>query len=55
MDTVTDLEQPHGADGDPSEGEGKYVYCVIRSPDEKDFGPIGIGEGVFLAACVASF
>ena len=27
------------------EEEGKYVYCVIRCPDDKDFGPIGIGEG----------
>ncbi len=46
MDQVPDLEQFHGADaGDASEEEGKYVYCVIRSADEKDFGPIGIGEG----------
>ena len=52
MDSVPDLEPrgdlPQGADGGPTEGseeEGKYVYCVIRSPDEKDFGPIGIGEG----------
>ena len=25
--------------------EGKYVYCIIKSVDECDFGPIGIGEG----------
>ena len=25
--------------------EGKYVYCIIKSADERDFGPIGIGEG----------
>lgn len=25
--------------------EGKYVYCIIKTPDFKDFGPIGIGEG----------
>ncbi|MGQ0561914.1 MAG: GvpL/GvpF family gas vesicle protein [Gemmatimonadota bacterium] len=25
--------------------EGKYVYCIIKSMDERDFGPIGIGEG----------
>lgn len=25
--------------------EGKYVYCVIKSADERDFGPIGIGDG----------
>ncbi len=24
--------------------EGKYVYCVIQSQDERDFGPIGIGQ-----------
>ena len=25
--------------------EGKYVYCIIKTVDEKDFGPIGIGDG----------
>jgi Mg2+ and Co2+ transporter CorA len=25
--------------------EGKYVYCIIKSPRERDFGPIGIGDG----------
>jgi hypothetical protein len=25
--------------------EGKYVYCVIKTADERDFGPIGIGDG----------
>src|SRR5512142_577945 len=25
--------------------EGKYVYCVIKTSDEREFGPIGIGEG----------
>ncbi len=25
--------------------EGKYVYCVIKTADEREFGPIGIGEG----------
>ena len=29
----------------PTEDEGKYVYCVIQSAEEKEFGPIGIGEG----------
>ena len=24
--------------------EGKYVYCIVRSPDQRDFGPIGIGD-----------
>lgn len=30
---------------DSDDEEGKYVYCVIKSVDEKEFGPIGIGEG----------
>ncbi|CAN5415440.1 gas vesicle protein GvpF [soil metagenome] len=25
--------------------EGKYVYCIIKSPKEREFGQIGIGEG----------
>jgi hypothetical protein len=25
--------------------EGKYVYCVIKTPEGREFGPIGIGEG----------
>lgn len=25
--------------------EGKYVYCVIKSPDDREFGPVGIGDG----------
>jgi Mg2+ and Co2+ transporter CorA len=25
--------------------EGKYVYCIVKSADEREFGPIGIGEG----------
>jgi hypothetical protein len=25
--------------------EGKYVYCVIKSPEQRDFGQIGIGQG----------
>ena len=25
--------------------EGKYVYCIIKSPKERDFGQIGIGDG----------
>jgi hypothetical protein len=24
--------------------EGKYVYCVIKTAEERDFGPLGIGE-----------
>jgi len=25
--------------------DGKYVYCIIKSPKGRDFGQIGIGEG----------
>ena len=25
--------------------EGKYVYCIIKTLEPRDFGPIGIGEG----------
>ena len=25
--------------------EGKYVYCIIKSPKTREFGQIGIGEG----------
>jgi hypothetical protein len=39
--TANALESVPGSNGD----EGKYVYCIIKSPDERDFGPIGIGEG----------
>ena len=26
--------------------EGKYVYCIIKSPKEREFGQIGIGDGI---------
>jgi hypothetical protein len=29
----------------PTGEEGKYVYCVIKTPDDREFGPIGIGDG----------
>ena len=39
----------HGAPTDvhdaASGDEGKYSDCVIRTPDERKFGPTGIGEG----------
>ena len=28
----------------PSTEEGKYVYCIIKSEADRDFGPIGIGD-----------
>lgn len=37
----TASEVPHTIDSD----EGKYVYCIIKSAETRDFGPIGIGEG----------
>ena len=33
-----------GDDLSPVE-EGKYVYCIIKCPKEREFGHIGIGEG----------
>jgi hypothetical protein len=27
----------------PPTDEGKYVYCIIKSDDDREFGPIGIG------------
>ena len=38
-DATTSLDS-----GSASE-EGKYVYCIIKTADERDFGPIGIGDG----------
>jgi hypothetical protein len=29
----------------PTGEEGKYVYCVIKTAEDRDFGPIGIGDG----------
>src|SRR5262245_43017504 len=40
-ETMTPMDSTATLSGD----EGKYVYCIIKSPDERDFGPIGIGEG----------
>lgn len=50
-----ETERPSGSPGEPSDAplpdsggdadEGKYVYCIIRSTDQRDFGTIGIGEG----------
>ncbi len=32
-------------DATATSGDGKYVYCIVKSADEREFGPIGIGEG----------
>ncbi len=42
---IPDVGTTSLAESQPSGDEGKYVYCVIKSPDEREFGPIGIGEG----------
>jgi hypothetical protein len=33
------------SDENVSIDEGKYVYCIIKSPRSREFGQIGIGEG----------
>ena len=44
------MTEPHGLEPDAqnqlgaAEG-GKYVYCIIRSERQRDFGAIGIGGG----------
>jgi hypothetical protein len=37
--------QPQKAPAHEASGDhrGKYVYCIIRSPEALRFGPIGIG------------
>ncbi len=39
--TPTDSAPPSG--GVPTDEEGKYVYCIIKTEDDDDFGAIGIG------------
>ncbi len=46
MNETTEPNAPDGNDVDvpaASGEEGKYVYCIIRSRDRRDFGNIGIG------------
>jgi len=42
-------EEEDERDAEPVSAEsaeiGKYVYCVIETDREEDFGPLGIGEG----------
>lgn len=38
------LDSKPGNEMPSADDEGKYVYCVIKSPEEREFGPIGIGE-----------
>lgn len=37
-------DTPRSTDDADDGGDGKYVYCIIQSADEQDFGPIGIGQ-----------
>src|SRR3569833_1257886 len=44
------MTEVHGFDADPQNQQGppdggKYVYCIIRSDRQRDFGAIGIGGG----------
>jgi Mg2+ and Co2+ transporter CorA len=43
-ETVRPSTTPVAEDGAGPE-DGKYVYCIIRSEQQQDFGSIGIGEG----------
>ena len=41
-----DVRTPRRAQSGAAEGdEGKYVYCVIKTAEDREFGPIGIGDG----------
>src|SRR3954470_19889001 len=44
---MTDVQAPQSeSSGQPGAAEGgKYVYCIIRSDRQRDFGSIGIGGG----------
>lgn len=39
------VEQNRESPAPTSGDEGKYVYCIIKTGEEREFGPIGIGEG----------
>src|SRR5215813_3646440 len=39
MAEIPELTPPTGVEG------GKYVYCIVRSDRQRDFGSIGIGGG----------
>src|SRR5690606_41632992 len=43
MDNQAQQSQDNAAQS--SNEEGKYVYCIIKSAEERDFGPSGSGEG----------
>jgi hypothetical protein len=41
------MSEPHATESTPStiSEDGKYVYCIVRSDQQRDFGAIGIGGG----------
>jgi len=41
MQTTSETDGPTRSS--PASEEGKYVYCIIRSAEKRDFGNIGIG------------
>jgi hypothetical protein len=42
---MSETIQPQLSNVAPGTSEdGKYVYCIIKSSDARDFGPIGIGD-----------
>jgi hypothetical protein len=47
-ETTTDTEAMAAGEPEmavPGTDEGKYVYCIVKTEQDRDFGPIGIGEG----------
>src|SRR5262245_61211102 len=45
METPETTAAVRVAPEETSDEDGKYVYCIIRSSDDRDFGTIGIGGG----------
>jgi hypothetical protein len=43
-EAASSAASPESAPPGAGDDEGKYVYCIIKSAEERDFGPIGIGE-----------
>jgi hypothetical protein len=43
METPDTATHPRAAPEESVDEDGKYVYCIIRSPEDRDFGTIGIG------------
>ena len=43
-DVTASRAEYHAKPASAAEG-GKYVYCIVRSDRQRDFGAIGIGGG----------